>query len=117
MTLIIPLPAHPISFHSLFNSYYVALLLTTTVLAVSAPQTVPEKEGEHLTVDDFELVSVVGKGSFGKVMQVRKKDSKQIYAMKVLKKQHLIARKQVDHTKTERRVLERVDHPFIVSLR
>jgi hypothetical protein len=70
-------------------------------------------------------------------MQVRKKDTGNIYAMKVLKKQHLVARKQVAHTQTERRVrppllqareryltsppspqvLENIDHPFIVSLR
>lgn len=70
-----------------------------------------------LHVDDFELLTVVGKGSFGKVMQVRKKDSGKIFAMKVLKKAQLIARKQVAHTQTERRVLEEIDHPFIVSLR
>src|SRR5438128_9821328 len=50
-------------------------------------------------------------------MQVRKKDTGKIYAMKVLKKQQLIARKQVAHTKTERKVLEEIDSPFIVSLK
>lgn len=71
----------------------------------------------HLTVNDFELLKVVGKGSFGKVMQVKKKDTGKVYAMKVLKKAHLVARKQVAHTQTERKVLENIDHPFIVSLR
>lgn len=71
----------------------------------------------NLTINDFELLKVVGKGSFGKVMQVKKKDSGKIYAMKVLKKEQLVKRKQVAHTKTERKVLERIDHPFIVSLR
>lgn len=60
---------------------------------------------------------MVGKGSFGKVMQVKKKDTGAIYAMKVLKKDHLIKRKQVAHTKTERKVLASIDHPFVVSLR
>ena len=70
-----------------------------------------------LSVDDFELLSVVGKGSFGKVMQVRKKDTNKIYAMKVLKKAQILARKQIAHTHTERKVLEEIDHPFVVSLR
>ena len=70
-----------------------------------------------VTVDDFELLNVVGRGSFGKVMQVKKKDTGKIYAMKVLKKKALVARRQVEHTKTERRVLEKINHPFIVSLR
>jgi len=58
----------------------------------------------------------VGKGSFGKVIQVRKKDSGQIYAMKVLKKAQVIRRKQYEHTMTERHILEEIVHPFIVSL-
>ena len=70
-----------------------------------------------MSVDDFDLLKVIGKGSFGKVMQVRKKDNGKIYAMKVLKKEQLIARKQVAHTKTERKVLEEIHSPFIVSLR
>lgn len=48
---------------------------------------------------------------------MKKKDTGVVYAMKVLKKQHLVQRKQVQHTQTERRVLETIDHPFIVSLR
>jgi serum/glucocorticoid-regulated kinase 2 len=72
---------------------------------------------KKISVNDFDLLAVVGKGSFGKVLQVRKKDTGKIYAMKVLKKQHLVARKQVAHTITERNVLEGIDHPFVVSLR
>mmetsp|Transcript_16271 Transcript_16271/g.22869 ORF Transcript_16271/g.22869 Transcript_16271/m.22869 type:complete len:393 (+) Transcript_16271:28-1206(+) len=72
---------------------------------------------ETMKVEDFELLKVVGKGSFGKVMQVRKKDTGEIYAMKVLKKDQLVKRKQVAHTKTERKVLENIVHPYIVSLR
>lgn len=48
---------------------------------------------------------------------VRKKDSGKIYAMKVLSKSGVIARKQYHHTLTERKILEEVDHPFLVSLR
>eukprot|EP00808_Paulinella_micropora_P030886 g70897.t1 len=75
------------------------------------------KLNTKLTKDDFELLKVIGKGSFGKVIQVRKKDTGQIYAMKILKKEQLVARKQVEHTRTERKVLANIDHPFIVSLR
>lgn len=70
-----------------------------------------------VTAEDFELLKVIGKGSFGKVMQVKKKDTHKIYAMKVLKKAQLVKRKQVAHTKTERKVLEDISNPFIVSLR
>ena len=52
--------------------------------------------------DDFEKIRVLGKGSYGKVFLVREKGRDgELYAMKVLKKQELIKRKQVDHTKAE----------------
>jgi serine/threonine protein kinase len=66
--------------------------------------------------DDFELLTVIGKGSFGKVMQVKKKDDGRIFAMKVLRKEAIIARKQVAHTRAEKSILQKIQHPFIVRL-
>lgn len=80
------------------------------------PPVVPGKRGRKIGVKDFTLLKVVGKGSFGKVMMVRKKDNRRIYAMKVLRKANIIKRNQVAHTRTERNVLGRIDHPFIVGL-
>ncbi|ODV66549.1 Pkinase-domain-containing protein [Hyphopichia burtonii NRRL Y-1933] len=71
----------------------------------------------HLSIDDFDLLKVIGKGSFGKVMQVIKKDTKQIYALKTLRKQHIISRMEVTHTLAERTVLARITNPFIVPLK
>lgn len=71
---------------------------------------------KSVTKEDFELLKVIGKGSFGKVMQVKKKDDGQIYAMKVLRKEAIVARKQVDHTRAEKAILQKIDHPFIVKL-
>lgn len=69
-----------------------------------------------VTKDDFELLTVIGKGSFGKVMQVKKKDTGEIFAMKVLRKEAIRARKQVAHTKAEKSILQKIQHPFIVTL-
>ena len=52
----------------------------------------------------------------GKVTLVRKKKDSKLYAMKVLSKADIVKRKQVEHTKTERRVLGRINHPFIIRL-
>jgi len=71
---------------------------------------------KRYTLDSFKMVRVIGKGSFGKVFLVREKDSETIYAMKVLKKENIIKRNQVEHTKTERNVLGYVRHRFIVGL-
>lgn len=68
-------------------------------------------------MDDFEFLCVVGRGSFGKVMKVRKKDTKEILAMKILKKDLIREQKMIDYIKTEKNVLQSLNHPFIVSLR
>lgn len=70
-----------------------------------------------LSVDDFDLLSVIGKGSFGKVLQVRKKDTGRIYAMKTIRKAHIVSRSEVTHTLAERTVLAQVNNPFIVPLK
>ena len=72
---------------------------------------------EKCKPDDFEFLKVIGRGSFGKVMQVRKKDTKQIFAMKILKKKALIAKHQVEHTNAERKILQSLQHPFLMKLR
>lgn len=63
------------------------------------------------------MLTVVGKGSFGKVMQVRKKDTGRIYAMKTLRKEKIVKRDEIQHTLSERNVLARMDSPFLVQLK
>lgn len=68
-------------------------------------------------LSDFDRISVLGKGSFGKVVLVQKKGTDNRYAMKVLKKSKLRRAKQVERTKTERRVLEVCEnHPFVMNM-
>ncbi|XP_029141621.1 ribosomal protein S6 kinase alpha-6 [Protobothrops mucrosquamatus] len=77
------------------------------------------KEGcEKADPAQFELLKVLGQGSFGKVFLVRKligPDAGYLYAMKVLKKASLKVRDRV-RTKMERDILVEVNHPFIVKL-
>jgi len=70
----------------------------------------------RVTIKDFDLLNVVGKGSFGKVMQVRKKDSGKIYAMKVLSKKTILDRGELEHTRAEKNILQKLVHPFLVNL-
>eukprot|EP01016_Furgasonia_blochmanni_P025933 TRINITY_DN2770_c0_g1_i10.p1 TRINITY_DN2770_c0_g1~~TRINITY_DN2770_c0_g1_i10.p1 ORF type:complete len:624 (-),score=179.59 TRINITY_DN2770_c0_g1_i10:979-2850(-) len=76
----------------------------------------PEGKNEKITLNDFNLLKVLGRGAFGKVMLVEKKDTKQLYAMKSLVKASIIEKEQLEHTKTERYVLENAKHPFLVNL-
>mmetsp|Transcript_5126 Transcript_5126/g.7832 ORF Transcript_5126/g.7832 Transcript_5126/m.7832 type:complete len:753 (-) Transcript_5126:68-2326(-) len=65
------------------------------------------------------LLRVLGKGSFGKVVLVQKRQGVEkdgLFAMKILKKTHLLKRGQIERTRTERKVLSIVDHPFIMKL-
>ena len=59
-------------------------------------------------------MKVLGKGAYGKVLLVMHKKTGKYYAMKVLKKKQIRDRGQIDHTLSERRILERSRHPFIV---
>lgn len=49
-------------------------------------------------------------------MLVEKKDNKEIYALKSLRKEELIDKDQIEHTKTEKLILEHINHPFLVNL-
>jgi len=69
-----------------------------------------------LTEDDFEMVSLLGKGSFGRVALVRKRDSGDLFAMKVILKQHVLNRGRVRDLFSERSVMLRMHHPFITRL-
>ncbi|KAL7613577.1 hypothetical protein Lser_V15G05435 [Lactuca serriola] len=68
-------------------------------------------------LEDFEVMKVVGQGAFGKVYQVRKRDSLEIYAMKVVRKDKIVEKNHVEYMKAERDILTKIVHPFIVQLR
>ncbi|KAG2158890.1 kinase-like domain-containing protein [Suillus bovinus] len=76
------------------------------------------KTKRALTPRDFEFLKLIGRGTFGKVFQVRKRDTKRIYAMKVLSKREIVAKKEVAHTIGERKILQRsLESPFLVGLK
>ena len=68
-------------------------------------------------LDDFEVMKVVGKGAFGKVYQVRKKETSEIFAMKVMRKDKIMEKNHAEYMKAERDILTKIDHPFIVQLK
>ena len=71
-----------------------------------------------LIARDFEFLKLIGRGTFGRVFQVRKRDTKRIYAMKVLSKREIALKKEVTHTMGERKILEKsLDCPFLVGLK
>ena len=83
----------------------------------ASPSPSPVPASPAVGLHSFHLLRVIGKGSFGKVMVVRKIDTGRLYALKALDKAHVISRNQVEHTRTERNVMSYIKHPYIVSLR
>lgn len=69
-----------------------------------------------VTFDSFEQLSVVGKGSYAKVVLAKKKEGDKLYAMKILKKKHIQKTKQQCQVMAERNILARISHPFIVKM-
>ncbi|KAL0561524.1 hypothetical protein IC582_001954 [Cucumis melo] len=67
-------------------------------------------------VDDFDLLTIIGKGAFGEVRVCREKTTGQVYAMKKLKKSEMLRRGQVEHVRAERNLLAEVDSNCIVKL-
>ncbi|KAL4308383.1 hypothetical protein GQ457_01G024770 [Hibiscus cannabinus] len=82
-----------------------------------------EKETEYMRlqrhkmgVDDFELLTIIGKGAFGEVRLCKEKATGNVYAMKKLQKSEMLRRGQVEHVKAERNLLAEVDSECIVKL-
>lgn len=72
---------------------------------------------DRVGIEDFEVLKVVGQGAFGKVFQVRKKGTSDIFAMKVMRKDKIVEKNHVEYMKAERDILTKIDHPFIVQLK
>ncbi|XP_062385384.1 STKc_SGK domain-containing protein isoform X2 [Sardina pilchardus] len=66
---------------------------------------------------DFDYLKIIGKGSFGKVLLARHKETAQYYAVKVLQKKIILKKKEQKHIMAERSVLmKNIKHPFLVGL-
>ncbi|XP_012282718.1 atypical protein kinase C isoform X3 [Orussus abietinus] len=69
------------------------------------------------SLSDFELIRVIGRGSYAKVLMVELKRTKRIYAMKVIKKALVTDDEDIDWVQTEKHVFETAsNHPFLVGL-
>ncbi|CAH8848001.1 unnamed protein product [Trichobilharzia szidati] len=78
---------------------------------------IPQRPVKRYSVNDFRLLKVLGKGTFGKVILCQENETGHFYAMKILKKSVLIEKEEVVHTMTENRVLQQCKHPFMTALR
>ncbi|EAU33229.1 hypothetical protein ATEG_06685 [Aspergillus terreus NIH2624] len=77
----------------------------------------PIAEGDEVNLNQFRLLRVVGKGAFGKVRIVEKKDTGLTFALKYIRKEEVVRSESVRNIIRERRMLEHLNHPFLCNLR
>jgi len=86
---------------------------TAATLTTSQAATVPINSVKFA---DFDLLSLLGEGSFGKVYKVRHKESGKFFAMKSMQKQFLISNNQIKYAVTEAEIMKSLEHPFVLRL-
>ncbi|OQR84099.1 protein kinase [Achlya hypogyna] len=86
-----------------------------SAVGVSGPPPPPVLSHKSLTIEDFEMLQVLGRGSFGAVMMVRYKQDGRIFAIKILKKSTMDT-VDMQNAMEERQILQRLHHPYVSSL-
>jgi len=90
-----------------------------TILVASSSVKAPKKQIKPPTLDDFHFITVLGRGSFGKVMLAEEKTTKKLFAIKMLKKQYIVEKDEVHSMMSEKSVfltVSSINHPFLVNL-
>ncbi|KAJ6160758.1 Serine/threonine-protein kinase 32B [Penicillium chermesinum] len=77
----------------------------------------PISPNDAVSLNHFRLLRVVGKGAFGKVRIVERKDSGLTFALKYIRKEEVVRSESVRNIIRERRMLEHLNHPFLCNLR
>lgn len=67
-------------------------------------------------LDNFDFMTTVGTGTFGRVIVVRERHTKQFYALKIMSIAEVLRLKQTEHVKNEKEILMQINHPFIINL-
>ncbi len=83
-------------------------------------QRIERKRKNIYFLNDLKILSTLGTGTFGRVRLVKHRNDgteTEPLALKCLKKSAIIKLKQIDHVKSEKKVLSIIDHPFIVNLK
>jgi len=75
-----------------------------------------KQEEEKVTLGDFEVMGVIGRGTFGKVFLAKLKTTNVLYAIKSLRKDVLVEAGQIENVKLEKDILLACDHPFLAGM-
>ncbi|KAG7320707.1 hypothetical protein KOW79_015122 [Hemibagrus wyckioides] len=81
----------------------------------SSSRSTDHQHNEEVNFDHFQILRAIGKGSFGKVCIVQKKDTKKMYAMKYMNKLKCVERNEVRNVFKELQIMQNLEHPFLVN--
>lgn len=70
-----------------------------------------------MTVNDFEPLSIIGRGAFGEVRICKIKETREVVAMKKMKKVEMVKKNQIAHVKAERDILTKAKNGWVVDLK
>ena len=73
-------------------------------------------ERDKLKLEEFQLISVVGRGTFGKVYLAYLPANQKYYALKSIRKDMILQKNSVESIDLEKLIMLQVDHPFIVNM-
>ena len=75
-----------------------------------------ESNSQAPSLSDFEHIKVIGRGTFGKVVLVKQKDTGQAFAMKILRKDIILDADVLESTLLEKEILLKAEHPFLMGM-
>ncbi|CAF0847862.1 unnamed protein product [Rotaria sp. Silwood1] len=70
----------------------------------------------QFTIDSFDIIRTIGTGTFGRVQLVCHRDTNTFYALKTMSIKRVIESKQIEHVQSEKNILLKIHHPFLVRL-
>lgn len=82
----------------------------------SCSSTTPATITTAFKLEHFDIMNTVGTGTFGRVLVVKHKQTKDYYALKVMSISEVLRLKQTDHVRNEKQILQQIRHPFIINL-
>ena len=84
--------------------------------SINNTEVIISQDNAKITENSFEILKTIGKGYFGRVFLVEKKDTQQLYALKVISKLDIIKRNFFENLKNEKKIMESIKNPFVVNL-
>lgn len=105
-----------IAFHRNQGSKEPASPSASTSFSPGSFSNTPTPVSEKISIKDFTVIKPISRGAFGHVFLAKKNTTGDIFAIKALKKEEMLAKNQIEHIQTERHILSIAQNPFVVKM-